>query len=63
MAGVNAFEAFFYRWIRGKSGKEKTMDNMTNEQLFIMLKMVLQILESSKDLQDAITKVKELLKK
>jgi hypothetical protein len=38
------------------------MDGMTNEQMQIILKMVLMIIEGSEDKEAALKKIKELLK-
>lgn len=38
-------------------------DNMTNEQMYTMLRMVVEILEGCKDLEEAKEKIKALLNK
>lgn len=42
--------------------KEKKMEGMTNEQFQAVLKMIIQIIESSKTKEEAIEKIKDLLK-
>ena len=39
------------------------MDDMTNNEMVIFLKMILQIVKDSKDKEDIIKKIEELLKK
>ncbi len=46
----------------GKHRKERTMEGMTNEQFNTFLKMVIQILEDSQSKEEAIEKIKALLK-
>ncbi len=38
-------------------------ENMTNEQMYTMLRMVVEILEGCKDLEEAKKKIKALLNK
>lgn len=39
------------------------MDDMTNSEMVIFLKMILQIVKDSKDKEEIIKKIEELLKK
>lgn len=43
--------------------REKMNEDMTNEEIKIFLKMILQIVKDSKDKEDIIKKLEELLKK
>lgn len=42
---------------------EKQMEDMSNEEIKIFLKMILQIVKDSKDKEEIIEKIEELLKK
>lgn len=44
---------------QGQRGEE--MEGMTNEQFQTVLKMIIQIIESSKDKEEALERVKALL--
>lgn len=48
---------------QARGRKEKQMDGMTNEQFKIALEMIIKIIEKSKDKEDAIKQIKELLNK
>ena len=49
--------------VAGKSRKENTMDDMTNSEMVLILRMVLQIIKDSENKEDIIKKIEELLKK
>ena len=42
------------------AGKEKKMDGMTNKQFRTVLKMIIEIIESSKTKEEAVEKIKAL---
>lgn len=46
---------------RGKTGKGEQMEVMTDKQMSLILKMILEILEGCKDLDEAKEKIKALL--
>ena len=43
--------------------KEKSMEDMTNEQFKTFIKMIIQIIKDSSDKQDAIKKIEALINK
>jgi hypothetical protein len=44
-------------------GKEKGMEDMTNEQFKTFIKMIIQIIEDSKDKTEAVKKIEALITK
>lgn len=46
---------------RGKTGKGEQMEVMTDKQMSLILKMIMEILEGCKDLDEAKEKIKALL--